>query len=105
VAELRYVNMERVPILYYYFMQAPMTYTFFWITGTLLQSKAQVASFCLELAKKLDMKYKSPPLPVDLALHKSADESGSDGSKLAKALGSLDKDVGDEVAAMFQISK
>ena len=29
-------------------------------------SKAQVASFGLELSKKLDMRYKSPPLPVNL---------------------------------------
>jgi hypothetical protein len=105
VAEPRYVIMKRVPFLFYCFNKRPVTYIFHWITGTLLQSKAQVASFCLELAKKLDMKYKSPPLPVDLALHKSALESGSCGNKLAKALGSLDNDVGDEVAAMFQISK
>jgi hypothetical protein len=39
-----------------------------------LESKAQVASFCLELAKKLDLKYKSPPLPVDLALVKRGNE-------------------------------
>ena len=29
-------------------------------------SKAEVASFGLELSKKLDMRYKSPPLPVNL---------------------------------------
>ena len=36
--------------------------------NAILDSKAQVASFCLELSKKLEMKYTSPPLPVDLAL-------------------------------------
>jgi len=34
--------------------------------GVILQSKADVASFCLELAKKLNMRYTAPPLPVDL---------------------------------------
>ena len=33
---------------------------------SILQSKADVASFCLELAKKLDMRYTAPPLPVNL---------------------------------------
>jgi hypothetical protein len=34
---------------------------------SIVESKAEVSSFCLELSKKLDMRYKSPPLPVDLA--------------------------------------
>ncbi len=34
--------------------------------GAVLASKAEVASFGLELSKKLDMRYKSPPLPVNL---------------------------------------
>jgi hypothetical protein len=34
--------------------------------GVVLQSKADVTSFCLELTKKLEMRYRSPPLPVDL---------------------------------------
>ena len=32
----------------------------------ILDSKQTIYCFCLELAKKLDMRYKSPPLPVDL---------------------------------------
>ena len=36
--------------------------------GTILQSKADVASYCLELSKKLDMKYTAPSLPVSLSL-------------------------------------
>jgi hypothetical protein len=70
-----------------------------------MESKAQVASFCLELAKKLDMKYKSPPLPVDLALHRTSLESGPGVNNLSKALANFDSNVGDEVAAMFQIAK
>jgi hypothetical protein len=34
--------------------------------GVVMQSKADVTSFCLELTKKLDMRYHSPPLPVEL---------------------------------------
>lgn len=36
--------------------------------GALLSSKAQVSAFCLELSKKMDMRYKSPTLPVDLSV-------------------------------------
>ena len=39
---------------------------------TLKISLAQVQSFCLELSKKLDMRYKSPPLPVNLSLDSAA---------------------------------
>jgi hypothetical protein len=34
--------------------------------GTILESRATVASFCLEVQKQLDMKYHSPPMPIDL---------------------------------------
>jgi len=44
----------------------------------ILVSKAQVASFCLELAKKLDMRYNSPPLPVDLAIVNNRSQDGTD---------------------------
>ena len=40
--------------------------------GPILQSKADVASYCLELAKKLGMRYTAPPLPVNLSM---ADQS------------------------------
>jgi hypothetical protein len=40
--------------------------------GPILQSKADVASYCLELAKKLEMRYTAPPLPVNLSM---ADQS------------------------------
>jgi len=33
---------------------------------TVLESKAKVSAFCLEVQKKLEMKYVSPPMPVNL---------------------------------------
>jgi hypothetical protein len=36
--------------------------------GALLESKAQLSSFGLELSKKMDMRYVSPPMPIDLNL-------------------------------------
>ena len=35
--------------------------------GPILQSKADLSSFCLEATKKLDMRYESPPMPVNLS--------------------------------------
>jgi len=32
----------------------------------ILNSQAEVAAFCLELSKEMGMRYKSPPLPVNL---------------------------------------
>ena len=34
--------------------------------GVILNSKAEVASYCLEVQKKLDIRYESPPMPVNL---------------------------------------
>ncbi|KAL7463562.1 hypothetical protein ACHAXS_003923, partial [Conticribra weissflogii] len=39
--------------------------------GAILQSKADLASFCLEVTKKLDMRYESPPMPVNLSANSS----------------------------------
>lgn len=36
--------------------------------GAVKSSLAEVQTFCLELSKKMDMRYKSPPLPVDLRM-------------------------------------
>jgi hypothetical protein len=58
----------------------------------LLVSKAEVAAFCHELQKRMDMKYKSPPLPVDLTMNQS-------GSLLGVAV--KDKDVGQAVVAQL----
>jgi hypothetical protein len=33
-----------------------------------LQAKADVASFCLEVQKKMDMRYVAPPMPIDLSI-------------------------------------
>ena len=39
--------------------------------AVILQSKADVSSFCLEVSKKLNMTYAAPPLPVNLSLSQS----------------------------------
>jgi len=36
--------------------------------GAILQSKADVSSFCLEVSKKMGMRFIAPPMPVDLSL-------------------------------------
>jgi hypothetical protein len=36
--------------------------------GAVLQAKADVASFCLEVQKKMDMRYVAPPMPIDLSI-------------------------------------
>ncbi|GFH58160.1 hypothetical protein CTEN210_14636 [Chaetoceros tenuissimus] len=36
--------------------------------GEVLNAKASVASFCLEVQKKMDMRYVAPPMPVDLSI-------------------------------------
>lgn len=45
--------------------------------GAIKQSQADVASFCLELSKKLDMRYVAPPMPVNLSLASSQYEHGT----------------------------
>jgi hypothetical protein len=35
--------------------------------GPISQSKADLASFCLETTRQLDIKYESPPMPVNLS--------------------------------------
>ena len=39
--------------------------------GTILNSKAEVSSYCLEVQKKLGMKYEAPPLPVNLGINRA----------------------------------
>ena len=34
--------------------------------GAILQSQADVASFCLEVSKQMDMRFIAPPMPIDL---------------------------------------
>ena len=97
---------------------------------SIIESKAEVSSFCLELSKKLDMRYKSPPLPVDLAFVQrnavptnasvipdpnhpagvaATDTNSELGARIAAAVASSNSHVSDdvstgrykEVAAMF----
>ena len=44
--------------------------------GPILQSRADLASFCLEVTKKLNIKYESPPMPVNLSASGPVDLSG-----------------------------
>jgi small-conductance mechanosensitive channel len=46
--------------------------------GSIKKSLADVASFCLELSKKLEMKYHTPPMPVNLSLAASMHPDGAD---------------------------
>lgn len=74
---------------------------------TVLESKSQVASFCLELSKKLDMRFVSPPLPVDLALVKRAGHDLDSQSVRAKFadLAAGSSSGYKEVAALFDKTK
>jgi hypothetical protein len=40
--------------------------------GAIKQSQADVASFCLEVSKKMNMRFIAPPMPVDLRLEDNA---------------------------------
>ena len=44
--------------------------------GAILGSKADLVKFCMEVAKQLDMRYISPPLPVDLTIQGSRGAPG-----------------------------
>lgn len=37
-----------------------------------MESKSSLTTYCLEVAKKLEMRYHAPPLPVDLSMGGSA---------------------------------
>lgn len=41
--------------------------------SALLGSKAQLASFALELQKKMNIRYRSPPMPVDLTMNRGGE--------------------------------
>jgi hypothetical protein len=56
----------------------------------LYNSKAEVQSYCLEMSKKLDMRFKSPPLPVNLSMYKKDDGDSSIGNdNLAEKMAGL----------------
>jgi hypothetical protein len=63
-----------------------------------LNSKADLSSFCLELQKKLGMKYSAPSLPVDLSLNRSQEV----GSAQADAMGA---DNLQSIASMLETKK
>ena len=56
-------------------------------------SRSQAKFFCHELSKQLGMRYKSPPLPVDLSMDKLSDsagpEEGNIDSKIMPAIAKL----------------
>jgi hypothetical protein len=66
-----------------------------------------VSSFCLELSKKLDMRYQSPPLPVDLALVNRGGNPTDGQSIASKLAGFANEDSSGyrELAAMFDKAK
>jgi hypothetical protein len=56
--------------------------------GAIKQSQADVASFCLELSKKLDMRYVAPPMPVNLSLASQYEHGTVDAPIASDALSS-----------------
>jgi hypothetical protein len=68
-------------------------------TAAIFKSKAQVSSYCVELANKLGMRYKSPPLPVDLFLARER----SSNSQIPTRSVPIEVSSTEEVAAMFEI--
>jgi len=82
--------------------------------GPVLQSKADLSSFCLEATKKLDMKYESPPMPVNLSTSGSLDMNlfQGDGDNLLQQrdgggdnVQSVSAEDLQEVANLFEIRK
>jgi len=83
-----------------------------------LESKASVSSFCLELQNQLDMRYSAPPLPVDLGMKTSKARSSMWTSKSEEqetpeptlreeamaSLGSVDENL-ISIARMFEPKK
>jgi hypothetical protein len=69
-------------------------------------SKASLSSFCHELSKQLDMRYQSPPLPVDLSI--SQRDRPVEGESAVDELRSAPPDFQNQlslVAAMFAKKK
>lgn len=76
--------------------------------GALLQSKAELSSFALEVSKKMDMRYVPPALPVDLNIKgksnlASTEKFGDDEGGLASVTNDQSySHAVDEAAAMFR---
>jgi hypothetical protein len=83
-------------------------------TASIVMSKADLASFCLEVSKQLDMRYTPPSLPIDLNVkdrvgvdHPKDTTSQTEsqlGNKESSVLSSQNPDVR-AIAALFDRSK
>lgn len=80
--------------------------------GAILQSKADLSSFILEVTKKLDMKYESPPMPVNLSASSTmniqgvfGDEGNDPRSGIRLEQGNLSAEDLQDVAEMFEVRK
>lgn len=79
--------------------------------GAILQSKADLSSFILEVTKKLDMKYESPPMPVNLSATGSMNIQGlfTDEGSVEPQSGiqnvNLSAEDLQDVADMFEVRK
>jgi hypothetical protein len=60
---------------------------------SIYESKAKVTSFCLELSKKLDMRYESPSLRVDLTTAAVTGESNHHRSVLGNTQSDINNDL------------
>lgn len=83
--------------------------------GAILDSKAELASFALELSKKMDLRYLQPPMPVDLTMKESksqpqelnpsmdlAGHTSRDHPPSTTKLGTMNAVDYNEVAGMFE---
>jgi len=85
------------------------------VLGPILQSKADLASFCLEVTKKLGMRYESPPMPVTVSTSgtnfrglltdgeddiDNVDQEGADQMGFNKSMSAADLQ---DVAALFEV--
>ncbi len=82
-----------------------------------MQSKADLASFCLEVSKKLGMRYESPPMPVTVSTSgvnfrglltnggddiEFEDQESEDRMDFNKSMSAADLQ---DVAALFEVRK
>ena len=83
------------------------------LKGPILQSKADLSSFCLEVTKKLGMKYESPPMPVllggDMPLDMMFQANDKDDDSVQGGLPKTNKSFSAEdlqsVADLFEVRK
>ena len=77
--------------------------------GRVLDSKANLTTFCLDVAKKLNMNYKAPPVPIQLSY--AANSVGNpmqqivDGASTAKDDAAPEEDLNvDRLTEAFRLS-